>query len=324
MGFFYFKSGLSFAAIISFLFLISCTGPNKYLNSPVVDVNGHPLTAKVFAERLGRQLKNLDSLAAKDQANVNRAKEEIIRNFIILSLTEDFSKEADFKVEDSGVEAEINQIRSSYPDDLAFRKALAQEDKSLGEWKGEVKSSLLSKKLFAKLGEKIKKPTDAEIKKYYDENKERYHRKERIFLKQIVLDDLTKAQLVREELAKKKDFSELAKKYSVSPEGKQGGTVGWIERGSVDVFEKAFLLPVGGLSAVLESTYGFHIFKTERKAAAGYATLGEVRSQIEQQLLAQKEQVEYMNWLDKQIRKSKISRNNELVQAISVETRGQK
>jgi peptidyl-prolyl cis-trans isomerase C len=74
----------------------------------------------------------------------------------------------------------------------------------------------------------------------------------------------------------------------------------------------------------LESAYGFHIFKTERKAAEGYSSIDEVRTQIIHQLMAQKEQVEYMGWLDKQIRKSKILRNNELIQAISVETKGQK
>lgn len=323
-GFFYFKLTYLLAATLLLLNSISCTGPNRFLNSSVVEVNGRGLTAKVFAERLGRHLKGFDALAAKDVANVNRAKEEIIRNFIIQSLAEDFAKEVGIKIDDSEVEAEINQIRSSYPDDLAFRKALAQEDKSLGDWKTEVRSSLLSKKLFDKLNEKTQKPTEAEIKKYYEENKSRYQRKERIFLRQIVLDDLTKAELVHAEVVKKKDFAELAKKYSVSPEAKQGGVVGWIERGTVDVFEKAFHLPVGGVSPVLESTYGFHIFKTERKAAAGVASVDEVRPQILQQLLAQKEQVEYMGWLDKQIRKSKILRNSELIQAISVETRGQK
>ena len=317
------KTGL-FSLILSCLFILSCTGPNKYLNATVVEINGRALTAKIFAEKLGRQLKSLDALAVKDSLNVNRAKDEIIRNFIIQALTEDYAKEIGIAVDDSEVEAEINQIRSSYPDDLAFRKVLAQEDKSLGEWKQEVRTSLLSKKLFQKLTTNIAAASDIEIKKYYNENKERYRRKERIFLRQIVLDDLTKAKLVYEEVLKKIDFSGLAKKYSVSPEAKQGGAVGWVEKDTVDVFEKAFALPVGGVSAVLESAYGFHIFKTERKAPAGYASIDEVRSQIEQQLFAQKEQVEYMGWLDKQIRKSKVLKNNELIQAISVETRGQK
>jgi peptidyl-prolyl cis-trans isomerase C len=323
-GFFYSK--ILALIFISALLLLStsCTGPNKYSNAPVVEVNGRSLTAKVFAERLGRSLKNLDAVAAKDLGNVNRAKEEIIRNFILQALTEDFAKESGLSVSEAEVEAEINKVRSAYPDDLAFRKALAQEDKSLGDWKVEVRATLLSKKMFEKLDLKLQKPTEAEIKKYYDENKERYHRKDRIFLRQIVLDNLTKAELVHAEVVKKKDFATLAKKYSVSPEAKDGGLVGWVEQGSVDVFEKAFHLPVGGVSPVLESIYGFHIFKTERKSAAGYALLDEVRPQIQQQLLAQKEQVEYMGWLDKQIRKSKILRNNELIQAISVETRGQK
>ena len=119
-------------------------------------------------------------------------------------------------------------------------------------------------------------------------------------------------------------IKELAKKYSVSPEGKNGGEVGWIERGSVDIFDKAFLLPLGGVSQVLESAYGFHLFKTERKAAAGIASLDEVRPQIIQLLQAQKEQIEFMGWLDKQLKVVRILKNSELIAAIGVETKGQK
>ena len=110
----------------------------------------------------------------------------------------------------------------------------------------------------------------------------------------------------------------------MAPEAKSGGLVGWVERGSVDIFDKAFLLPVGGTSQVLESSYGFHIFKVERKAAPGYASVDEVRSQVLQALAGKREQAEFSSWLDKQIRASKVLRDNDLISAISVETRGQK
>ncbi len=293
------------------------------MNAVIVQVNDHKMTTKDMADLLARQLKSLDALAAKDPVNLNRAKDEIVRTFIINCISIDFAKSNGLNVSDSELDGEVNSTRATYPDDLSFRRELSQEGLSLSQWRDEVKISLLSKKVFQKVGEKIQRPTDAEIRAYFEKNKEHFRRKDRIYLRQIVLDDLTKAEAVREEVVKKKDFAELAKKYSVSPEGKQGGVVGWIEKGSVDIFDKAFQLPLGGTSQVLESAYGFHIFKAERRAAAGVASVDEVRPQIIELLQAQKEQIEFMGWLDKQLRSAKVLKNPEIIAAISVETKGE-
>jgi peptidyl-prolyl cis-trans isomerase C len=304
--------------------LCGCTFNNGRVAASIsiaVQVNEHILSVKELSEKMARQLKNLDSLTAKDPNNVHRIKEEIIRNFILSSLTFDYAENQKINVSNTEIDKAANEVRGGYPDDLSFRRTLAEENISLSEWKGNIHQSLIDKKVFEKINEKVQKPSDIDIRKYYTENKEKFRRKERIYLLQIVSDELTKAQAIREEIGKKKTFSELAEKYSVSPEGKNGGKVGWIEKGSVDIFDKAFLLPVGGVSPVLESAYGFHIFKVERKASPGYASIDEVRSEIVGLLLAQKEQAEFMGWLDRQIRLAKILKNQELINSITVETR---
>lgn len=313
------------AGLFSLCFLFSgCDlGTSRIAAKPVLQVNDHFFSAKDLANQLARRLKNFDALSAKDPNNIQRAKEDILRVFILQSLINDYAKANQISVDDADVEKEVDSFRSSYPDDLSFRRVLAEENLSFSEWKDQMKQTLLEKKVFKKLSEKTQAPTAAEIKQYYEENKSFYKRRERIYLRQIIVDDFSKAQNIRDEL-KKKDFIELAKKYSVAPEAKTGGLVGWVERGSVDIFDKAFLLPVGGMSQVLESSYGFHIFKVERKAPPGYASIEEVQPQILQVLSGKKEQAEFSSWLDKQIRASKVLRDNDLISAISVETRGPK
>lgn len=297
-------------------------GASRVARKPVLQVNDQVLNAKDFSSQLARRLKNFDALAAKDPNNVKRAKEDILRVFIMRVLVSDYAKANGIKVEDPELEKEVNSFRSSYPDDLSFRRVLAEENLSVSDWKEEMRQSLLERKVFAKISEKTVAPSEEEIKKHFETNKEMYKRKERIYLRQIITDEFSKAQSIRDEL-KKKDFAELAKKYSVSPEAKAGGLVGWVEKGSVDVFDKAFALPVGGMSQVLESSYGFHIFKVERRAAPGYASLEEVRPEITQVLVGKKEQADFAGWLDKQIRASRVLRDNELLAAITVETRAQ-
>lgn len=286
----------------------------------MVKVNDEVLTTKALADRLARHLKNLDALSAKDPNNVRRTKEEIISTFILNSLVKKYAAENSISVSDKELEDEINAFRSSYPDDLSFRRALADENLSLSDWKEELRMTLLERKVNQKVTANVKSPTAEEIGAYYNENKDRFRRADRVLLRQIVVDDLTKAQAIRDE-AKKKSFVDLAKKYSVAPEGKNGGLVGWIEKGSVDIFDKAFALPIGGMSQVLESSYGFHIFKIDAKKPASIASLDEVRPLVEQIVRGKKEQADFSSWLDVQIRQSRVLRDNSLIDSLVVETR---
>jgi parvulin-like peptidyl-prolyl isomerase len=57
------------------------------------------------------------------------------------------------------------------------------------------------------------------------------------------------------------DFAAEAKAHSDCPSGQRGGDLGAFGRGQmVDAFEKTtFALPVGGMSDVIETPFGYHI-----------------------------------------------------------------
>ncbi|MGB0678188.1 MAG: peptidylprolyl isomerase [Polyangiales bacterium] len=59
------------------------------------------------------------------------------------------------------------------------------------------------------------------------------------------------------------DFAQLAQNHSDCPSGSQGGELGTFGPGQmVPAFEKAaFGLPVGGVSDVIETDFGFHLIK---------------------------------------------------------------
>lgn len=259
-------------------------------------------------------------MTAKDPVNLARAKDEVVREFILSSLITDAAKEQQLAISDTELTTAVNEVRSGFPDDIAFRRTLAEENLSFLAWKDRVLQSLLQKKFFAKLREGGEAISPAEISSYYESNKPKFLRKERILLRQIVVDELSKAEELRAEL-KKRDFGTLASKYSVAPEAKSGGSVGWIEKGTVDIFDKAFALSQGSISSPLESPYGIHIFKVEKKRPAGTASLDEVRAEIEKELAVRKEQAAFLAWLDKQLRKSVVMKNVQFIEKMTVETR---
>ncbi len=104
-----------------------------------------------------------------------------------------------------------------------------------------------------------------------------------------------KAQSVLDQLQHGADFSKLAKQYSEDPGSKdKGGDLGWIVRQqTVPAFEKvAFSLPVGQMSGLVQTQYGFHIIKVLGKETAHTKSFTDVKDQILQTLLTDKVQSE--------------------------------
>ncbi|MCL2182228.1 MAG: peptidylprolyl isomerase [Chitinispirillia bacterium] len=77
-----------------------------------------------------------------------------------------------------------------------------------------------------------------------------------------------KIRAVKQQLDAGAAFAEMAKLHSESPEGAEGGDLGYLEKGSTSelVFEeRAFSLPVGRVSEPFETRLGYHILLVEEK-----------------------------------------------------------
>ncbi len=306
------------------LFLIcspGCVRSGSYGKKPVVVVNDKTLVAEDFAERLAHRLKDLDALSAKDPAHIRRAKDTVINDFVIQCLVSQWAEIKNIKVSADEVDAAINKVRAGYPEDSAFRQALADQGLSLSDWREKMRYSVLERAVFKSL-QVAKTPSEIEISTFYQNNKDNFKRKERIYLRQVLVDDEGKANLIRQE-AKTRDLAVLAPKYSMAPDAREGGVIGWIEKGSVDYFDPLFSQPVGHLSQPISSPFGFHIVKVEKKQPAQVLSLEAVKDLIIRDLQAKNEQAVYLKWLDGQIRSSKIQKDLELIEAMQISTRGE-
>jgi peptidyl-prolyl cis-trans isomerase C len=125
---------------------------------------------------------------------------------------------------------------------------------------------------------------------------------------------------ILEELKKGASFQKLAKEFSVSPESKDGGDMSWIEKGTLDIFDSAFSLPVGKRSEVVKSPYGYHIFEVLGKRPASQLNFEQARASILQNLRAQKERDQYLSWLKSQLQQARVFRNDRLIEEIRVHT----
>lgn len=301
---------------------LQCTNQQPSLsNKPVLKVNENIMSAKEFANKLAMRLRELDSLAAKDPTVNSRVKNEIVNSFIVRSLMIDWAMKNKILVTDSEVEAETTGIRALYPDDLAFRRMLAEESTSFADWQGNLKLNLLEKKVSTEINKNVTKPSDEEIRIYYNENKESFRKKERVFVQQIVLKDQVRAEYIKQEL-KKQPFDVLAKKYSIAPEASNGGIVGWIEKDTVDFFAPIFKWQINQVGDIVTSPFGVHVIKITKKEPERVPSLDEEKPKITRRIIELKEKSAYVSWIDKELRSSSVFKDIELISSLKIETRG--
>ena len=99
--------------------------------------------------------------------------------------------------------------------------------------------------------------------------------------------------------------------------------MGWVEQGTLDIFDKAFNMRVGQRSGVVKSPYGYHIFEVTGKKAEQTLSFEEVKERISRSLKGNKEQAIYTAWLEEQLRVSKVLKNSEAIKSIQVKPLGE-
>ena len=188
-------------------------------------------------------------------------------------------KDYEISSEDNeSINKQIEQIRTYYKEDEQFNAAIKQYFGVESESELREKLGLDFKRKAAVNEYLTKNTTDAEIKKYYDENVFADIKASHILISVKTTDDMSddekdkvkteaykKAQEVIEKLNNGEDFAKLAKKYSDDTANKnKGGDLGFFNSKQMDggFWNGAVALKKGEYSKEpVESAYGYHIIK---------------------------------------------------------------
>jgi parvulin-like peptidyl-prolyl isomerase len=310
----------NFAVPFVFLSAFGCTRAN-ITNKAVIDVNGQTMTAVQFGEELAFRLRELDALAAKDPVALQRTKNRIVEDFIVQVLSAQWAKDNGLLLKAEDVEAEVNKFRVGYPDDLAFQQGLAEQGMTFKTWRGKLEQSLLQKLVIRKLSESLPKPADSEILAYYQAHKVDFMEKETVQIRQIILPTESDARTIEDQLKKGRSLTSLIPKFSSQGQGISNPSVIWVRRGESQVFDSAFKMKVGRISPILKSEFGYHIFELLAHKLPKPKPVGDLKPTIQRILMEKSEQTAYLSWLDAQLRKARVFKDLELINAMKVETK---
>ncbi|MCH5322785.1 MAG: peptidylprolyl isomerase [Helicobacter sp.] len=175
------------------------------------------------------------------------------------------------------------------------KKEKVQNSKEFKETMATMEDDLMLEIWMRKAMDKVK-VSEAEIKKFYDENKANFVQQDVVKARHILVTSESEAKQIIEDLKKaggkaQEKFIELAKAKSRDGSAQNGGDLGWFgKRQMVPEFaDAAFKLKKGTFSQTpVKTPAGFHIIYVEDQKPQRTLAYNEVKDQIEGSLKMRK------------------------------------
>ncbi len=199
----------------------------------------------------------------------------------------------------------VGQFVKQYVDTMVLYKK-AKEVEKTPQFQALVKKMAVDFWLKQKLNNM--KISDAEVKKFYEANKDIYFKTTpKVKARHIVVKDEKTAEKLINELkglkgkALEEKFAALAKKYSTGPTKVNGGELGWFDpKQMVQPFAEAVnnMKPGELTLKPVKTRFGYHVILVEGKNDKNYMPLNEVKLQIIEYLKREKLQKEIQKLKD--------------------------
>ena len=254
---------------------------------------------------LGKKIKAKMNLY-KDKIPADKTKEardgfkkQLLEEFVIRTLLVNEVKIRKIQATDKEVQEQLSQIKASLPsgkkmEDFFKENDISKEDIALG--------IRIRKLVDMDLGKSVK-PSEKDIAKFYEDNKDKFKTPETVRVRHILItidakdnektkaDKKAKIEALRKQIIDGADFAEVAGKNSDCPSKENGGDLGEIKRGqTVKPFEDAaFSQQENVVGPVVTTEYGHHIIQVIKHTPEKIVKLNDVKDQIALYLEQQKQ-----------------------------------
>jgi foldase protein PrsA len=201
------------------------------------------------------------------------------------------------KVTDAEVRKTLVKIKTESPEFSkpgAFEKFLTKTGQTVSDLLLRVKvRTMLPQKIQAKVTSKKATVTEAQVEKYFNENKSRFGTPEKRSVEIILTKTEAAAASAKKEVESGKSFASVAKKSSIDPTSKaNGGLLPEVVKGQEEKSLDAAIFSAAKnvLGGPIKTPFGYYVFEVKSITAGTQQKLSAVRSSIKQQLVATEQQ----------------------------------
>ncbi len=263
----------------------------------VATVGGQEITAEAFEEALILRRANLaPELLARPE--VQRALEErVLEDLITRNLLLQEAARRGISSSQEAVERRLKVLTEGYSS-AEYEAMLAERGYSLQSFRESLAEDLAIERLLEEVFGSPEPTKPGVVEAYYMSHKGELNRPVRARTLHLVVSTADEARSVREAILAGGDFAETARRSSLGPEAVRNGELGWVSPGQMpEAFDEAiFSLKPGGVSPVVASPYGYHLFKLVEMVPASVPTLEEARPEIVALLEGEAREARYRQW----------------------------
>ena len=156
------------------------------------------------------------------------------------------------------------------------------------------------------------KPSALEVRAWFEQHRDELDTNDQVHALQILVTTAEEAKSLLDQIRAGASFEQLARSHGRSPDAKRGGDLGWFARGTMPrQFDDAcFSLKPSQVSGVVQTNYGYHLFKVLGRRGPRKHALEEVKDEVARRAYAEK-QAHAERQLLEQVRKSANVQINE-------------
>jgi peptidyl-prolyl cis-trans isomerase C len=238
--------------------------------------------------------------------------EQVINQMIAEELIYQEAVEKGIEADEGLVEDQFQQMRSQFETDEAWQEAMNNLGTNEVELRRQLERNAIIQEMVARATSSVESISEAEIQTFYEENPQFFEQGEQVAARHILIstqgvtdedvleEKRAQAEEIKEELEAGADFASIAQERSEGPSASRGGDLGTFGRGQmVPAFEEtAFDLEVGEISPIVETQFGYHIIEVTERIEGGATPLAEVRPNIQQYLVQEKQQEAITSYID--------------------------
>ena len=305
---------------------------------PVAHVDGDPIPAEAFNEEIAK----ISKTGKFPPALLHRFKGRLIERLIDQRLIDNAIDGSSVEVTDKEVDAKLDKVRQEFDaakqQQAGSTKTKGAQPQSLEQLAGQygissdelrdsIRRSIAIEKLLLDQG--VELPTDEEIKKFYDDNPDKFSKPEQVHVRHILLKVKPGAGDKKWKSAKEKidkihekakdeetDFAKLAKEKSDGPSAKNGGDIGFIGKEQFDKnFTKvAFDLEKGEVSEPVKTRYGWHVIQLVERRDSEKVPFEKIKPKLAEQLKNQRIHKQLKSYIEKLREDSEIEKHPDNVE----------
>lgn len=256
----------------------------------------------------------------KMRAEIPILKDRAVQQAIGAKLLFDEAKRLEIPVSEAEIDERIEEMKEQVHGEARFLEILKKKGTNIVEFRNQIKIGKRVDKLVEQVTSETPEPTDAEVAQHFSEHADEYSKGEQVRAQHILITPKTESaddklaaianlRAIRGRIEGGADFATEAAAHSDCPSGKQaGGSLGWFSRGMMvkEFDDAAFTLPVGGLSDIIETQFGFHLIYKNDMEAASAPDIDDVNEQVRDFLRHAKRGDALASFVDELREKAKI------------------